>query len=70
MVYATVEPAGCHVGRALAPFEVSTCPDVPTPDTVCNAPVDVVPPQTTEYAATEVSPVPPLATLTGADNAY
>ena len=38
----------CHVGNAPAPFDVRSCPDVPTPETFCNAPVDVVPPVITE----------------------
>ena len=53
------EEAACQVGNAEAPLLVRTWPDVPTPDTLCNAPVVVVPPQITAYAVTEESPVPP-----------
>jgi hypothetical protein len=40
--------AACQVGSALAPFEVSTCPDVPIPTTFWKGPVAVVPAVITE----------------------
>ena len=49
----------CHVGRKEEPFEVKTCPEVPTPETFWNVPVAVVPAQIREYAVNVVFPVPP-----------
>ena len=42
-VLAPLAAASCQVGRALEPLEVKTWPDVPTPETCCKAPVEVVP---------------------------
>ena len=52
-----------NVGNAPAPFDVRTCPDVPTLAILCCASVEVVPPQITAYAVWENLPVPPFATL-------
>src|SRR3954462_5203151 len=60
-------PAASQVGRAEAPFEVRTWPDVPTLDTFCNAAVEVVPPQRIEYEVKLLSFVPPCATVIGLD---
>ena len=49
----------CHDGSAAAPFEVSNCFEVPSPESVCSAVVDDVPPVTTVYEVTAVPPMPP-----------
>src|SRR5258708_7157756 len=52
-----------HVGKALAPLLIRTCPAEPAP-TFWNAPVAVVPPARMPYAVVEATPVPPRATTT------
>ena len=48
-----------NVGNAPAPLLVKTCVAVPGPAAAWNAPVPVVPENTTLYAVVEVRPVPP-----------
>ena len=65
VIIGLAKPAGiaCHVGSALAPFEVKTLPEVAIPVLAdCSAVVLPVPPTTGAYAVKEVAPVPPLAT--------